>query len=185
MSNETKKYEEVVLLAQKRDRVAQKALFELFAAGMMGVCLRYVKNREEASDLLHDGFIKVFEGIDKFQFQSSLETWMKRVFINLCINHVTRGRNRYRFEELSENTEDEVSDNSDHLLDRMSLDEVMLCIDELPEKYRLTINMYAIDGLSHAEIGKYLNISEGSSKSRLSRARGMLVEIIQQKLKKK
>lgn len=184
MSTENRKYEEIVILAQKRDRVAQKALFELFAGKMMGVCLRYIKDREEAADLLHDGFIKVFEGIEKFQFQSSLETWMKRVFINLCINYVTRGRNRYRFEELSDNTEDEVSEMEAHLLDKMSLDEILLCISELPEKYSLVINMYAIDGLTHAEISRFLGIAEGASKSRLSRARVMLVEIIQQKLKK-
>lgn len=150
----------------------------------MSVCIRYVKDREEAADLLHDGFIKVFEGIDKFQFQSTLETWMKRVFINLCINYVTRGKNRFRFEEISESTADEVEEKAVHVLDRMSLDEILLCIDELPEKYRMVINMYAIDGLTHAEIGKLLNITEGSSKSRLSRARVLLVEIIQQKNKR-
>lgn len=188
MSKPDKIPESLIRKAQKGDRKAQKALFEIMAPYMMGVCLRYTKNREEAEDLLHDGFIRLFERLEKFSFQSSLEAWTRRVFVNMCINHITRGKSKYHHEELEEDQfidEAETSTSSSDLLDHLSMNEILICINELPEKYSLVLNLFAIDGLSHQEIAAICGISEGASKSRLSRARVLLNERLEEILKKK
>lgn len=173
--------------AQKGDRSAQKALFEILAPTMMGVCMRYGNNREEAEDLLHDGFIRLFERLDKYSFQSPIEAWSRRVFVNMCINHVTRGKRKHFYEEIEEDklAQTETNDSAyADLLDKMEMKEILQCIHDLPEKYRLVLNLYAIDGLSHQQIADQCKISVGASKSRLSRARVLLNKLIEKRIKR-
>ncbi|MBO6516318.1 MAG: sigma-70 family RNA polymerase sigma factor [Bacteroidia bacterium] len=171
--------EELVKLCIDKNREAQKALFEKYASKMMGICLRYTSNTEDAKDILQDGFVKVFTQLESFQFKSTLQTWMSRIFTNLAINRVTRGMAKYTHVDIADQTLT-YEDTSEEMSKwgGMTPEQVLGHVRELPEIYRLVLNMYAVDGFSHQEIAKKLDISVGSSKSRLSRARVLLKERI-------
>lgn len=173
MSNE----EELVKLCVKQNREAQKILFEKYASKMMGICLRYTVNAEDAKDILQDGFVKVFAKIDQFRFKSSLYTWMSRIFVNLAINKINRGIQHLPLEG-DHMLEDEKDQETSHSWGDLTQTQILEEVQALPDIYRIIINMYAVDGMRHAEISKTLGISEGSSKSRLSRARVLLKERI-------
>lgn len=143
----------------------------------MGICLRYTSNAEDAKDLLQDGFIKVFAQIEKFQGKSSLYTWMSRVFVNMAINRIKRTTQFQLLENEDQVAEQEESETITSW-GNLSKEDILREVNALPDIYRVVINMYAIDGLSHSEISELLGISEGSSKSRLSRARAILKEQI-------
>ena len=155
-------------------------LFEKYASKMMGICLRYTARPEDAKDILQEGFVKVFTQLDKFEFKSNLQTWMSRIFTNLAINKVTRGVAKYTHVSIEDQVElaYEESEDDTTTWGGLTPNQVMGYIQELPEIYRLVINMYAVDGFSHQEIADKLGISVGSSKSRLSRARIILKENI-------
>ena len=172
--------EELVKLCATKDRQAQKELFEKYASKMMGICLRYTDNTDDAKDLLQDGFVKVFTRINSFKFKSSLYTWMSRIFVNLAINRINRKIQHQSLEDTQElAATEEIKDAPSW--GNLTKQEILNEVRALPEIHRAIINMYAIDGMGHAEIAKMLNISVGSSKSRLSRARVLLRERINMK----
>lgn len=160
---------------QRNDRNAQRELFEKYSSYMMGICLRYCGNEEDAKDVLHDGFIKVFDSIGKFKGNSKLSTWMARVFINLSLNRLRHGRLKHPHVEFDLSKEVITPDhNKQEENTNKNPEQVLAAVQNLPDIYRAIINMYAIDGMSHKEIAKTLDITVGTSKSRLSRAREML-----------
>lgn len=135
--------------------------------------MRYCKNQEDAKDLLQDGYYKVLTSIKSFKGNSKIDTWMTRIFINIALNRNRIGRNKYNHYEFD--TKFEKADfDEEPIGDNIEAKIVIKALNELPEIYKIVLNMYAIDGLSHKEIGERLGISEGSSKSRLSRGRSML-----------
>jgi RNA polymerase sigma-70 factor (ECF subfamily) len=167
--------EEVLIEGCKRkERGAQKLLFEKYASKMMGICIRYMGNEHDAQDLLHDGFIKVFMKMTSFKGNSSLSTWMSRIFVNLALNKLQRGKGKWQFEEINDaHYQAEPDESFPQGIDgAVVLEE----LNRLPENYKLVLNMYAIDGLSHKEIAEATGLSESNSKSRLFRARVMLKE---------
>jgi RNA polymerase sigma factor (sigma-70 family) len=166
--------EELIRGCRNKDRSAQKMLFEMYANKMMAVCMRYTKNQEDARDLLHDGFYKVFIKIDSFKGGSRIDTWMTRVFINLALNKLRHGRNKYYHDEFEAKHEDIFNQSNQEERYDVKPNQVLQALNQLPEIYKIVLNMYAIDELSHKEIAEQLNISVGSSKSRLSRARVLL-----------
>lgn len=152
---------------------------------MMGVCQRYCNNSEIARDLVHDGFIKVFTKISSFKGDSSLETWMTRIFINTCLSHLKKTENRQVFMDIDENIHSIKDDNENKdenefavMIKNMPVSKIFDYINSLPEKYKIILNMYSVDGFSHKQISETLGIQIGSSKSRLSRARTMLIDKI-------
>lgn len=161
------------------DRGAQKMLFEKYANKMMATCVRYTNTREDAKDLLQDGFYKVFINIKKFKGTSKIDTWMTRVFINLALNNKRHGR--YKYDHYSFNPEYDMPMEETEAPEPVDANKVLTALNKLPEIYKLVLNMYAIDGMSHKEIAKQLGISEGSSKSRLSRGRVMLNTLLENK----
>lgn len=165
--------EELIRRCKENDRQAQKELFDRFSAKMMAVCIRYCGNHEDAKDVLQDGFYNVLTKIGTFKGNSRLETWMTRLFINVALNSFRQKFKKYRHDEITDDMPDEVIEEGTEQYDT---NKVMSALQELPDIYRVVINMYAIDNMSHAEIAKALRISEGSSKSRLSRARKLLKE---------
>jgi RNA polymerase sigma factor (sigma-70 family) len=171
--------EEIIHGCKKGNRKAQQELFRKFSARMFGVCLRYSPSREDAEDLLHDGFVKVFDKIGSFKAESSLETWMSRVFVNEAISRIrknkTRGGDWLTLDESHYNSAD---DEDDEVEADLNVEEVMDAVQRLPDKYRLIINLYAIEGKTHREIAELLGIVPGASKSQLSRARAMLRDIL-------
>ncbi|MBT8326201.1 MAG: RNA polymerase sigma factor [Bacteroidia bacterium] len=167
--------EELIERCKNKDQSAQKVLFERYANKMMAVCMRYCKNQEDARDLLHDGFYKVFIKIDSFRGGSRIDTWMTRLFINLALNKLRHGRNKYYHDEFEAKHETFTSsDETTSSAYKVEPNQVLDALNQLPDIYKIVLNMYAIDNMSHKEIAAELKISIGSSKSRLSRARVLL-----------
>jgi len=172
--------EDLIEACKKQDRAAQRQLFEKYSSKMMAICIRYSDTRQDAEDLLQDGFIKVFSKIGSFKRNSALSTWMTRVFINLAINRLNRDKRR--FKETSLEDEYVNYDDSDvDLPEDVDGQAVLNTMKELPEKYEVVLSLYAIDGMNHREIANLLGITEGGSKSRLSRARNLLRDMLKDK----
>jgi RNA polymerase sigma-70 factor (ECF subfamily) len=158
------------------DPKAQEYLYNRFSRRMYGVCLRFARNTLEADDILQEGFIKIFTYLKDFRHEGALEGWIRRTIVNTAINYYNS-----RLDDWSETTMDKAEAyqaSSEDILEKISTNDLLGLIQELPEGYRMVFNLYVIEGYSHQEIAGMLNISENTSKSQLSRARGSL----QQKL---
>jgi RNA polymerase sigma-70 factor (ECF subfamily) len=166
----------------KKDRNAQKSLYEKYAAKMFGFCLRYSNSRSDAQDLLQDGFIKVFDSIATLKEASQLEGWMSRIFINLAMSKFRKSSRGPVMVEVIDVLDDSEEVSIDD--EPMEVNEVLNCLMALPEKYRVVLNLYAIDKLSHKEISETVGISIANSKSLLFRARVMLKELVEQQRNK-
>jgi RNA polymerase sigma-70 factor (ECF subfamily) len=166
----------------KKDRNAQKSLYEKYAAKMFGFCLRYSNSRADAQDLLQDGFIKVFDSIATLKEASQLEGWMSRIFINLAMSKFRKSSRGPVMVEVMDVLDDSEEVSIDD--EPMEVNEVLNCLMALPEKYRVVLNLYAIDKLSHKEISETIGISIANSKSLLFRARVMLKELVEQQRNK-
>jgi len=152
----------------------QKALAELyhqFAPKMYGVCLRYAKDTNEAEDNLQDGFIKVFNSLKNFRSDGSFEGWIRRIMINVSLEKLRKQNKMYPVEDVS--VYDSVNF-SDDIIAKISADDLMKLIQKLPPRYRMVFNLYVIEGYSHQEIATEMQITQGTSKSNLSRAREIL-----------
>jgi RNA polymerase sigma factor (sigma-70 family) len=169
--------DDIIKGCQQSNSRAQKELFDLFGKKMFGVCLRYGGNRNEAQDILQDGFLKIFEKIHQFEYKGSFEGWMRRIFVNTALE---RYRNQYKIINIQDGWHDNEVGSYEHISDAIARDELMSIIQDLSPKYRVVFNMYAIEGYSHKEISDLLGITEGTSKSNLSRARIILQEKVKQ-----
>jgi len=158
------------LSGNRRD---QELLYRRYSPRLYAVCLQYSGNTEEARDVLQEGFIKIFENLSRFNHEGSFEGWMRRIIVNTALE---RYRNRYylnRVDDIDDVDEPEAQPGTDDFSGLEAFD-LLNMVMELPPKYRMVFNLYAIEGYSHKEIGSKLNISEGTSKSNLSRARDIL-----------
>ena len=156
------------------DRKAQKEIYQLFAGKLFSICLKYSKNKQEAQDNFQDGFVTIFDKIGQFNFKGSFEGWIKRVMVNTIL---LKYRKKNVLSIVTEEIPDEVVVDIDD--DEISLDYLLNLIQELPDRYRMVFNLYVLDGHSHKEIAKMLQIAEGTSKSNLARARGILKQKIE------
>lgn len=157
---------------------AQRILYERFADKMYGVCLRYARDREEAQDILQDGFIRVFRKLELYKGTGSLEGWIRRVIVNVALRYCQR--NARMFVVGLENAEEEADV---EIIEQQFAYEAMLeMVQSLPDGYRMVFNLYAIEGFSHKEIGEKLGISEGTSKSQLARARKQLQKMVEERM---
>lgn len=138
---------------------------------MYGICLRYSKDATEAEDNLQEGFVKVFTKIGQYSFNGSFEGWMRRVIVNTALEKYRKKNHLYPVEDI---TVYESVTWTDDVVEEISAKELMNVIQELPPRYRMVFNLYAIEGYSHKEIAEEMGISEGTSKSNLSRARAIL-----------
>lgn len=154
---------------------AQEVLYNTFSAKMFGLCLQYTNEYEEAKDILQEGFIRVFTNLNQYNQKGSFEGWIRRIMINTALE-------KYRDKNYLARVDDEIEKREEiievDVVDDLSAQELMKFIHDLSPKYRMVFNLYAIEGYSHKEIGVLLNISEGTSKSNLSRARTILQEKI-------
>ena len=153
------------------DARAQTELYHLFAPKMFGICLRYAKDSTEAEDNLQEGFVKVFTYIKGFKHQGSFEGWMRRIMVNVSLE-------KYRKQHLMYPVEDvgvyERQNFSDEILDKITAEELIELIQQLTPRYRMVFNLYVIEGMNHQEISEEMNITVGTSKSNLARAREIL-----------
>lgn len=167
------------------DRNYQQMLYKEMYGKMMSVCYRYAGRPEDAKDLFQDGFIKVFEKIEKFNFRGSLEGWVRRIMVNNAIDYYRKQKNKFAFSETTvkeEHIEVENHSESENIFSELTAKELLEMIQQLSPVYRAVFNLYVLDDYSHAEIAAALNISEGSSKSNLSKAKKNLKKIVLEKI---
>lgn len=157
---------------KKGKREAQKELYDTYSRRMMGVCLRYVNDRETARDLLQDGFVKIFTGMDSYSGIGSFEGWMRKIFVNCALEYLRKTDVLREAAELDNAPELVQPDSS--ALSRMSAMELMQLVDGLPTGFRTVFNLFAIEGYSHKEISEMLNITESTSRSQFTRAKQIL-----------
>jgi len=167
----------------ERDRKSQQTFYQAFYGKMLSVCMRYADNREEAKDMLHDGFIKVFANLKDFEFKGSLEGWVRKIVTNTAIDTVRKKKNF--IVELEENR------NYDHFFDdnqetkeqqefvTLKAETMMLLIQKLSPMYRTVFNLYVFEELSHKEIAEHLNINIGTSKSNYAKAKKNLIKLFE------
>ncbi len=154
---------------KKNDTKAQSEVYKLFSGKLFAVCLKYSRNHADAEDNLQDAFVTIFKKISQYSYKGSFEGWLKRIAVNTVLQ---KYRRKGVFNIVNENNiEDEVIEIEDYQVDMNFL---LLSIQELPDRYRLVFSLYALDGYSHKEIAKMLNISTGTTKSNLARARIIL-----------
>jgi RNA polymerase sigma-70 factor (ECF subfamily) len=155
---------------KNQERSAQYAIYQLYAGKMMAVCKRYLGNSTDAEDTLMEGFMKVYTKIDAFQGQGSFEGWIRRIITNEALMKI-RKNNLYKTIDIEETWDLFIPENA---LMNLQVEEIEELINDMPRGYRTVFNLYAIEGYSHKEIADLLGISEGTSKSQLSRARVIL-----------
>ena len=159
----------------KQDRKAQKMLYKAFYGFSMGICLRYAGNRDEAAEVMNQGFFKVFTNIERFDMERPFKAWLGKIMINVSIDFY-RANLKMAYTDDLEKAE-HISDGD--LTDRnLTYNDLLSMVRQLPQAYRTVFNLFAIEGYSHDEIGEMLNISEGTSKSNLHKARQKLKQMI-------
>jgi RNA polymerase sigma-70 factor (ECF subfamily) len=163
----------------KNNAAAQEALYNRFSPRMLGVCYRFAKNREDAEDMLQEGFIKVFTQMHQYRNEGALEGWIRRIIVHTCINNLKKNK---KFSD----SLDIIHANSIHINEEMipsimQAKQVVECIRMLPLGYRTVLNLYAVEGFPHKDIASMLDIEESTSRSQYTRAKAMLEEILVRK----
>jgi RNA polymerase sigma-70 factor, ECF subfamily len=164
----------------KGKRKYQEQLFKLYYGKMMGVCMRYAKDQDEAQDMVQNGFIKIFNKLDVYNFEGSLEGWIRRIMVNTAIDQIRKNkRDPFSIEDDSriQNVEEDLpfSEEDDHDV-KIKAETAIKAISALSPAYRTVFNLYVVEGFTHKEIAEYLGISEGTSKSNLAKAKQKLKE---------
>jgi len=161
--------DELILQCKKQDAKAQGELYKRYSNTLFSICLKYSPNHAEAEDSLQDAFLTIFKKIEQFKDKGSFEGWMKRITVNTVLQ-------KYRKKKTFDIPNEQQIEDADVDIEQTSipLDYLLKIIQELPDRYRLVFNLYVMDGYSHKEIGEMLGISDGTSKSNLARARGIL-----------
>ena len=159
---------------KKNETQAQSELYKLFSRRLFALCLKYSRNRVEAEDVLQDSFLTIFKKIEQYDNRGSFEGWVKRITINTALQ---RYRSQGMLNIVDESQIEDVTIEADGF--DLSIDFLLNCVQELPDRYRLVFNLYALDGYSHKEIASMLDISTGTTKSNLARARMILKDKIE------
>ena len=163
---------------QKKDRKTQFDFYNFLSPKMYGVCIRFANNSDDANDILQEGFIRVFRHINDFRGEGSFEGWVRRTIVNTAINFYKKEKKRGYKVDLDHIKKKYVT--GETAVDKMSFNELINIVRELPNGYRTVFNLNVIEGYTHKEIGKILNISENTSKSQLSRAKSALQKKLQE-----
>ncbi len=166
--------DELIRRCKAGERKAQEMLYKQYASKMLGVCNRYATDRMEAEDMVQNGFIKVFQKLADYRGDGSFEGWIRRIMVHSSIEYYRKNHKMMQLVDL----EDAVNETSVNPLANAKLEanDLLLLIQQLSPGYRMVFNLYAIEGYSHKEIGEIVGITEGASKSQLSRARSILKE---------
>jgi len=169
--------EDLIVKCRAADRKAQELLYKQFASKMLAVCMRYATDKMEAEDMLQNGFIRVFQKINDYRGDGSFEGWMRRIMVHTSIEYY-----RKHHKMIHVDIEESGYEQSVNGLAACSLEakDLLAIIQQLPTGYRMVFNLYAVEGYSHREIAEMAGITEGASKSQLSRARTMLKQKIEQ-----
>ena len=167
--------ESIIKGCLKQKGRAQKALWEKYKSVLFGICLRYTKTNTDAEEVLQEGFIKIFNSLVKYEGKGSFEGWMKRVMVYTAIDLHRKKKPEY----LSKNEEEEITEiTEDYIEESMDADTIMEIMHQLPDGYKVVLNLYAVEGFTHKEIAQELNISIGTSKSQLAKARKYFANLL-------
>jgi RNA polymerase sigma factor (sigma-70 family) len=171
--------EALIVGCLQKDPSAQRELYNRYSPKMLSVCYRFAQSREDAEDMLQEGFIKVFTQIHTFQNKGAFEGWIRRIVVHTCINLLKKHK------KFNENVDlayaDSVYVREDSMPSILQAKQVIECIRLLPVGYRTVLNLYAIEGYSHREIGEMLEIEESTSRSQYTRSKAMLENILVKK----
>jgi RNA polymerase sigma factor (sigma-70 family) len=164
---------ELIYHCQKQNAASQKLLYEMYAAKMLSVCMRYINEKTEAEDVLQEGFIKIFANILHFRNEGSFEGWMRRIFVNTALSAL-----RIKQLKFADNLDNHLNHSKvePSVLDKIGAQEIFEMIRTLPNGYRVVFNLFAIEGYSHKEIADMLNITESTSRTQFLKARNALKE---------
>lgn len=171
--------EQMLAGSVKNNPAAQEELYNRFSPRMLGVCYRFAKNREDAEDMLQEGFIKIFTQLHQYRNEGALEGWIRRIIVHTCINILKK--NKKFAESVNIIYAKSIHIREEMIPSIMQAKQVVECIRLLPVGYRTVLNLYAIEGFSHKEIGQLLDIEESTSRSQYTRAKAMLEEILVKK----
>jgi RNA polymerase sigma-70 factor (ECF subfamily) len=170
-----KNYDRLITKAGKGNRKAQHELFQLFSPKMMSVCRQYVKNNDLAEEVMLNGFLKVFTRLGSYEGSGSFEGWIRRIMVNESITELRKQKKLYfQDESVIENSLSHATEFPSEL----EVEDIQKLIDALPDGYKTVFVLYAVEGYKHSEIAELLQISEGTSKSQLSKARKMLQNLV-------
>ncbi len=170
-------HRDIIEACKKGNRQSQFELYRLYSKAMYNICLRMVRNELDAEDLLQNSFIDVFTKLESFRYQSSIGAWIKRIVINNCINFLKK--RKLQIDEWNEKAADGVVQESNDSKDlKLSVEKVNKALLLLPDGYRVVFSLYLMEGYDHKEIAQILDISEATSKSQYSRAKGKLRKLL-------
>lgn len=173
--------QDLVEKCKQNNRIAQKEIYEFYYAKMMGVALRYINDKDSASDVVQDSFIKAFSKIKKYTSSGSFEGWLRRIVSNTAIDQI-RKKKKEMFLQNEENLEAEIEIEDESIYQNINMSEIVSAVSELSNGYRAVFNLYVMEGYTHQEIGEILDISPGTSKSNYSKAKKKLKSILIKKL---
>ena len=180
MVNPSMTEEELAILCKQANAFARKTLYERYAGLLMAICMRYIGDAEAAQDVLHDGFIRIFQSMDKFTYQGegSLKAWLSRVIVNESLGYLRKQSAKMQQEVLVDEIPDTEDDGEEAGIEDIPRSVLMKFISELPDGYRSVFNLYVFEEKSHKEIGKLLGITEHTSSSQFYRAKSLLIKKI-------
>ena len=166
----------------KGDRQAQKALYQQYKNKMFVLCLRYANNREDAEDILQEGFVRVFKDLKQYKGTGSLEGWIRKVIVNIALQYI-RKQKRSQFMVYTEEWKDwNLIEEEEEPFDRELVKKILHLMQQMPPGFRAVLNLYIMEGYTHQQISEELGISVGTSKSQLNRAKKYLKELVDKSL---
>ncbi len=176
-TSESKKLEHIVQGCVQHKNRSQKQLYKLFYGFGYGICNKYASSKEETEEMVHNGFLRIFKNIDTYDVKRSFKTWTRRIYINSAIDYY-RKYGQYNSAIITDEPDYNDLKSDEDVLSKMTVKEIMRLIKQLSPAYRVAINLYVVEGFNHREIAAMLKISEGTSKSNLSKARQKLKQLI-------
>jgi RNA polymerase sigma factor (sigma-70 family) len=171
-------------------RIYQNKIYVAFYDYAMSICFKYGNDKDDAVEIINDGFLKIFKEIYKYKPLSEdiafgFTSWLRRIMINTAIDHYRKNKNNAVLKDLNEEQEYLTAKEEQDMLSRLSYNELIKIVHELSPAYRMVFNLYAIEGMTHKEVGKHLNITEGTSKSNFAKARAFLQNKLLQQINEK
>ena len=170
---------DLVERCKANDRKAQMKLYKQYSQGMFCVAMRFLKNEDDAEDVLQEAFIKAFQKLDQYRGEVTFGAWLKRIVINKCLDFIKSSKINYT--ELKENNMHIVEDEDWSVEQHISIDEVKMAMEQLPDKYRYVVQLFLVEGYDHQEIAEILDLREATCRTRLLRGKGFLKELLKEK----
>ena len=170
---------DLVERCKANDRKAQMKLYRQYCEGMFCVAMRFLKNEDDAEDVMQEAFIKAFQKLDQYRGEVTFGAWLKRIVINKCLDYLKS--NKMRYSEIQENTLHIVEDDDWSVDEGIGIKDVKAAMEHLPDKYRSVVKLYLIEGYDHQEISQILDLRENTCRTRLLRGKGFLKELLKEK----